>query len=230
MTSGYARQRGSRSLSEWWHSLPWNGVFWLCVVAMLAPAAFFAVQAESDRERLLGVRPEALAEVDSGQSARVVLILNGDEFVIERDARRARVRMIGIKSFDPVVNEREITAYGDASVHFLKQWILDKEIRLVFDTPKQDEHGRYLAYVYLGEIDINRRMVSEGIAMAYTEFEVAREREYLMAEIQPRQIGVGIWGGTKAQTRILGLRREWSNVRLERHGRSPVDPLLEDTP
>lgn len=225
-----ARRQRPRSVNEWWHGLPWNGIFWLWVVAMMGPAVFFGVKAELDLERLLGIQPEALARLESGDGATAVMILNGDEFVIEHDKLRARVRMLGIKSFDPVVNEREVTAYGDASVQFLKQWILNKEIRLFFDDPKQDEHGRYLAFVYLGDIDINQLMVAEGVAMAYTQYETAREREYLMAEIHPRQTGVGIWGGSKAVTRINGLRREWSNERVARNGQAPFDPLLDNTP
>lgn len=219
--------RRPQNLTQVWHGLPWNGLFWLIVLALLSSAAVLAAKAHSDLDTLIGVHAQDLAEIADGETALVVLILNGDELVVEKDGRRAKLRMLGIKSFDPVVNEREITAYGDASVRFLSQWVLDKEIRLEFDTPITDDHGRYLAYVYLGDIEINRRMIAEGVSMAYTEFATARERDYLMAELQPRKTRIGIWGGRKAFARILGLRREWSNAR-EARGQSPVDPLLEE--
>lgn len=216
-----------QNFTQMWHGLPWNGLFWLIVLALLGAAAVLAAKANSDLGALIGVHARDLAEIADGEKARVVLILNGDELVVEKDNRRAKVRMLGIKSFDPVVNEREITAYGDASVRFLSQWILDKEVALKFDEPVKDEHGRYLAYVYLDDIEINRRMIAEGVSMAYTQFATARERDYLMAELQPRKTRVGIWGGRKASARILGLRRQWYNSR-EARGEPPVDPLLEE--
>jgi endonuclease YncB( thermonuclease family) len=162
----------------------------------------------------------------SGDSVEVRLILNGDEFVVEHDRLRAKVRMIGIKAFDPVVSEREITAFGDGAVSFLQQWILNKTVQLEFDEPKQDEQGCYLGYVFLDGIDINQRMVAEGIAMVYTEFSTTHEQDYLMAEIPARRARKGIWGGSKARARVMGLRREWSRLRVLQNGEPPVDPLL----
>src|SRR5207249_4905100 len=112
--------------------------------------------------------------------------------------RRSRLRMLAIHSFDPVVNEREITAYGEASVRFLEQWVLNKEVGVYFDKTPKDVRGRYLGYVHLDDIDINKRMVEEGIAMAYTEFATNREQSYLIAEQAARANSRGIWGGRKA--------------------------------
>ncbi len=170
----------------------------------------------------------AEAIIETGDTVKVVLVLNGDELVVEKGDNRARVRMLGIHSFDPVVNEREITAFGDASVRFLRHWILNHNVRMVFDAPIQDSHGRYLAYIFSGDMDINRRMVSEGLSMVYTEFPTQKERDYLNAEMTPRAKGVGLWGGHKARTRIIGLRRGWSKKRRLRDGVHNLDPLLEE--
>jgi len=224
-----APRRRTKTFEQFWHGLPWNGLFWAMVLTLSGMAAFFAVQSERELEALIGVRIAETAEIAPGEPVTAVLILNGDEFVVEKGTARAKVRMIGIKSFDPVVNEREITAYGDASVRFLQTWIINKQITLQYDEPVKDAQGRYLAYVYLGDIDVNRRMIAEGVSMVYTEYETAREREYLMAELEPRATAVGIWGGRKSRERILGLRREWANARAERSGQVPLDPLLEET-
>ena len=53
---------------------------------------------------------------------------------------------------------------------------------MVFDTPIKDVHGRYLAYLELEGVDLGKRMVEEGVSMVYTEYDFAREGDYLTAE------------------------------------------------
>jgi endonuclease YncB( thermonuclease family) len=217
------------ALSSWWHGLPWNGLFWLTVLLLLGSGSFFTVSAHLERESRIGVEAEAMAEVIDGGRAKVALILNGDEIVIEdAEKRRARLRMLGIHAFDPVVNEREITAFGEAALRFLEQWVLNKEVTIFFDKVPKDSRGRYLGYVHLDDVDINRRMVEEGVAMVYTEFATAREQAYLITEQGARRAGRGLWGGKKARARIAGLRAGWQSARTARDGSPPIDPLLEE--
>jgi micrococcal nuclease len=222
----YTRRRRRRSFSQLWHGLPWNGLFWLMCGTLFAAGAAFAVRAEQQIDLLVGVHAGEEAHIAAGDLVTAVFILNGDELVVEKNGARAKVRLLGIKSFDPVVNEREITAYGDASVRFLTQWLLNKKVHFEFDAPIKDDKGRYLAYVYLDDIEINRRMVADGVSMVYTEYETAREREYFAAELSARHTGIGVWGGRKSRLRIEGLRREWANGREARNGEVPMDPLL----
>jgi endonuclease YncB( thermonuclease family) len=212
-----------------WHAMPWNALYWLVVFFVGGLATAFAVRAELDQRELLGIVPDKIAEVAPGDRVRVVLVLNGDEILIEHNGRRARLRMLGIRSFDPVVSEREITAFGDASVQFLKEWILNKEVEPLFDVPIMDAHNRYLAYISLNGVDINKRMVEEGISMVYTEFKTTREQEYLAAELNARTSRRGIWGGSKAHRRIDDWRRDWAGRRVQRHEEAPADPLLTST-
>jgi endonuclease YncB( thermonuclease family) len=199
-------------------------MFWISVATLFGLATAFALSAERDQRRRLGVT-EQIPYFEEGESVEVVLVLNGDEIVVEKNQSRARVRMLGIHSFDPVVNEREITAFGDASVRFLEEWILNKRVQLHFDVPVKDVRGRYLAFVHLDDIDINRRMVEEGVAMVYTEFHTTREQAFLVAEGPPRRSRRGIWGGKKARARIVSLRRVWADKRRG-SGKAPADPLL----
>jgi endonuclease YncB( thermonuclease family) len=217
-----------RSFAEWWHGLPWNGLFWLLTLSQLGFAAFFATQAELDLAAVIGVADDAPLAIQSGDLVRVELVLNGDEVVIERDARRARLRMIGIRSFDPVVNEREITAFGNASVNFLEQWVLHQEVTVMLGGTQRDVHGRYLGVLVRGDVDVNRRMVEEGISMVYTEYATDMESVYLSTEIAARSARRGIWGVKKATARILGLRQQWSSLRQQRTGHAPIDPMLMD--
>jgi endonuclease YncB( thermonuclease family) len=208
------------------HRLHWNALFWTLTLGLVGAGTFFSVNVELRRAEQV---VEEAAVIHDGDVVEVVMILNGDEIMVEKDGKRARVRMLGIHSFDPVVNERQITAFGHASVNFLNSQILNEQVKLVFGAPIKDQRGRYLAYVHKGGTDINYLMVEEGIAMVYTEYQTDREAIYLSIELQAVRRGRGIWGGNKSAARIHALRHEWANARLNRTGHPPPDYLLEDS-
>jgi endonuclease YncB( thermonuclease family) len=212
-----------------WQHLPWTGLYWLSIAGLLGAAVSFGVLLELRDFRLRHTELADL-EIKDGDMIKVAVILNGDEVLVEKNGRRADVRMLGIHAFDPVVNEFEITAFGRASVGFLERWALNKEVTIVFDHPIKDSHGRYLGYLERDGVDLNQRMVEEGIAMAYTEYDFAREASYLSTELLARQAARGIWGSPKTKTRTLALRKNWAGARFERTGMASLDPLLAVKP
>lgn len=220
------RQLVHNPLSRLQHQMPWNVLFWALTGALAVAGTFFAVSVELRRAEL-AVEEDAV--INDGDVVNVVMILNGDEIMVEKGGRRARLRMLGIHSFDPVVNERQITAFGHASVNFLNSQILNQQVTVTFGDPVKDQRGRYLAYVDKGGTDINYLMVEEGIAMVYTEYKTDREAIYLSVELQAVRRGRGIWGGSKSAARIRALRHEWASARQNRTGRPPPDYLLEES-
>lgn len=218
-------QRKSQApLIPLWHRIPWNALFWVTVFGVVGSTLFFAVQVEMARRHVL---VDNIADVKNGDVVKVVLVLNGDEVVIEKNRERARLRMLAIRSFDPVVNEFEITSFGRASVNFLDKWLLNQKATVHFDKTIRDVKGRYLGYLEKDGVDINQRMVEEGISMVYTEFPTARENNYLSIEQLARDARRGIWGGTKSVQRITALRLQWAGARQTRDGQAPPDPLIE---
>jgi endonuclease YncB( thermonuclease family) len=206
-----------------WHRVPWNAAFWLLSLGLFALSAYFVVSVEM-RRRASHV-PEQAAKIKNGETVRVVRIVKGDEIAVEKGLATARVRMLGIHSFDPVVNEFEITAFGRAAVGFLEQWTLNRPVRLHFDDPIQDVRGRYLAYIERDGLDLNRRMIEEGVTAVYTEYAFAREATYLTSEEMARSARRGVWGSKRAVQRIRALRKQWGAARLARTGQVPVDDL-----
>ena len=213
----------ARGFVALWHRVPWNSVFWLVSLSLLALSVFFAFSVEMRRRA--NYLPDETASIRNGEIVRVVRIVKGDEFAIEKGLHTARVRMLGILSFDPVVNEFEITGFGRAAVGFLEQWVLNRPVRIHFDDPIRDVHGRYLAYIERDGIDLNRRMIEEGVATVYTEYPFGRESSYLTSEEMARAAGRGVWGSKHAVQRIRALRKQWAASRLARTGQLPVDDL-----
>jgi endonuclease YncB( thermonuclease family) len=213
----------SQELVALWHRVPWNGVFWLFSLGLLAVSAYFAVSVEIRRN--VFHLPGLAAELEDGETVRVIRIVKGDEVAVEKGLTTVRVRMLGIHSFDPVVNEFEITAFGRAAVSFLEQWTLNQPVRIHFDDPIKDVRGRYLAYLERDGLDLNRRMIEEGVTSVYSEYGFAREATYLTSEEMAREAGRGVWGSKRAVQRIRALRKQWSAARLKRTGQAPVDDL-----
>lgn len=217
-----------RAATSFGHRLPWNGLFWCTLVGLLGGALGMGWLGERDFRARLGTDGSSpRAKLQTGDTVKVALVLNGDELVVVHQNARARVRMLGIKAFDPVVSEREITAFGAAAVGFLEKWLLGQSAEVHFGTPVQDASGRYLAWISRDGIDINRRMVEEGVAAVYTEYPVAREATYLGAEILARRAQRGVWGGKKARSRLFALRKKWLASRALAKRGMFVDPWLE---
>ena len=55
-----------------------------------------------------------------------------------------------------------------------------------------DRYGRIVGRCLLGDIDINKWLVSQGLALAYRHYSM----EYVAAEDEARAAGRGMWAGT----------------------------------
>jgi micrococcal nuclease len=203
--------------------LPWNALFWITTPGLTGLGAWLSTEVEVKRELTHGV--DKAADIQDGDLVDVVVVLNGDELLVTKDGNRAKIRLIGVRAFDAVINEFELTAFGRASVGFLEHWVSGHEVKVRFDSTPKDVHGRYLVYMERDGIDINRRMIEEGVAMVYTEYPFTREAAYLSSEQLARESNRGIWGGPRAVARINGLRHDWRRSRTTRTSQPFADPL-----
>ncbi len=95
--------------------------------------------------------------LDDSQTGVVERVIDGDTIVINGTS----VRMLGINT--PERGER----YYSEAKDFLNTLVLNKTVSLKFGKDKLDKYGRTLAYVFLGNAPINRRMIEEGFANYY---------------------------------------------------------------
>jgi len=171
--------------------------------------------------------PATLAE---GDVVKVERLVKGDEVVVTKDEREARVRQLGIYVFSAVVSDPQVRALSAGGTSALEELVRGKTVKLAFDRTVQDEAGRYLAYLELDGTDVGRRMVEEGWAVVYTEYPFAREGAYLAAETMARAKGRSLWGLKPASDLVRGLRRQWLETRRARGGAAPADALMAETP
>ncbi|MCK4552618.1 thermonuclease family protein [Candidatus Pacearchaeota archaeon] len=94
---------------------------------------------------------------DEGEVVIVEKVIDGDTIV----AGKVSVRLLGINS-----PERKEQYYEEAR-EFLEDAVLNKTVILKFGKEKQDKYNRTLAYVFVGNKNLNLEMVKNGFANFY---------------------------------------------------------------
>ncbi len=129
-------------------------------------------------------------------SCTVTRVIDGDTFhcIPEKPPSSAKVhkdntisvRMRGIDA------PEKRQAFGEEARLSLKELIGGKIVKL--DVKDIDRYGRVVAYVWLGNININLEQVKRGMAWAYTEYlDRPYASEFYEAEKQARKQKLGLW-------------------------------------
>jgi micrococcal nuclease len=122
-----------------------------------------------------------------GEETKVIRIIDGDTF---ETVSGEKVRMIGINA--PEISD----IFGLEAKEHLENLIENKYITLIGDQLSNDKdmYQRLLRYVYLNEVDINKKMIDEGFAFAYLKYKFSKSAEYELAQLQSKENLLGIWG------------------------------------
>jgi len=96
--------------------------------------------------------------LEQDKEVYVERIIDGDTIVV---SAIGSVRMLGINT-----PERGEEYYEEAKI-FLENLILNQTVRLEFGRDKTDKYKRTLAYVFLGNKNINKQLVENGFANIY---------------------------------------------------------------
>jgi len=118
--------------------------------------------------------------------AKVIRVIDGDTFVIETGEH---VRVVGINA--PEMS----TIYGGPAKEHLLALIDGKMVDLEPDhiSKNKDVYGRLLRYVYLDGVDIDKKMVTDGYAIAFLKYPFDKEDEYSREETKAKAASLGIW-------------------------------------
>mgnify|MGYP002622540439 CR=1 FL=1 len=139
--------------------------------------------------------PPTTTEV-SGDSvrARVQRVVDGDTLLL---VGGERVRLIGIDTPESVKPDTPPEPFGREASAFTKKLAEGQEVRLEFDRHREDQYGRTLAFVYIGELLLNEEIVRQGYSRAETRFHFRSDfqKRFLAAEREARDARRGIWSG-----------------------------------
>jgi len=120
-------------------------------------------------------------------------VIDGDTLLLENFAR---VRLIGADTPETVHPDHPVQPWGPEASQFTKQLVAGRAVRIELDTrDRVDVHGRFLAYVYVGDRMLNEELIRAGLARARTEFPYADryKKRFLAAQREAQQAGRGQW-------------------------------------
>lgn len=125
-----------------------------------------------------------------GTTTKVTRIIDGDTFEVESGEK---VRMIGINT--PEISD----IFGQEAKRHLSDLIENKIVELQTDniSKDRDQYNRLLRYVFMDDVDINKKMISDGFAFAFLKYHFSKSKEYKNTQIQARETNNGIWGNSK---------------------------------
>lgn len=123
---------------------------------------------------------------------KAVKVADGDTFTLLVDgSAQYRVRLVEIDA--PESNQ----PYGQQSKQILLGLIAQKTVQV--NVSGTDRYGRILGRVYVGEIDVNREMVSRGAAWVYVRY--MKDQSLLVDEAAAKKSNKGIWA-LPAESRV----------------------------
>lgn len=156
------------------------------------------------RNQLLDSAPAA--EVPSplpdawSATGTVIRVVDGDTIVVDVNGLWETVRLIGIDTPEIVDPRKPIQPFAQDASDFAKRDLDGRKVTLVADPGNahighRDRYGRVLAYVWLGDVLFNERIIREGFAHAYTKYPFRQDYmdRFRQAEMEAREAARGLW-------------------------------------
>lgn len=121
-------------------------------------------------------------------------VFDGDTIAL---SDRTVVRLIGVDA--PEVNSPYTSEepFGPQSKAHLSSLVLHRKVSVTVGEPARDRYGRTLAYVYVGDVLVNGRIIRDGWARAYRQFPHPWRDLFIAYEREARSKGLGIWKGKR---------------------------------
>jgi micrococcal nuclease len=150
---------------------------------------------EQDVPRTTSQSPATTQSTEPARLFHVKRVVDGDTLLLDSGER---VRLIGIDTPESVKPDTPPEPYGHEASEFTKGLAEGRDVRLEFDTHREDQYGRTLAYVYLGDLLLNEEIVRQGFSRAETRFHFRSDfqKRFLTAEAEAREAHRGIWSDT----------------------------------
>ncbi len=149
-------------------------------------------------------------------------VADGDTVQLEIDGQRQWVRLIGI---DAPETGAEGNCFAEEATELARQLLSGAAVRLVADASQgeRDRYGRLLAYLETEEGDFGLMMLQRGAAREYTYDQPYQRRDqYLTAQAEARQAGLGLWAGDGCARQLSALPADPASGQPE-EGVPPLD-------
>lgn len=144
--------------------------------------------------KFLGMEVNETENINNGEY-QVTRVVDGDTIEINYNGTEEKVRLIGIDTPESVhPDEEKNSKYGEQASEYTKQLLEGKTVKLEFDVEERDSYGRLLAYVYVDDIMVNKKLLEEGLAQIATyPPNVKYVDEFTKIQEEARENKKGFW-------------------------------------
>jgi len=139
---------------------------------MLKPKAIFLLSC-------LLLLPSLLYACDG----KVVSVTDGDTIKVLKDGKQVKIRLAAIDC------PEKGQPYGNAAKKFTANMVAGKVVKIwPTDT---DRYGRIVAFIFVGNKNLNKELLSAGLAWHYKKY--SRDPELAKLEFDARSKKIGLW-------------------------------------
>ena len=117
------------------------------------------------------------------RDGKVVSVTDGDTIKVLRDGKQVKIRLAAIDC------PEKGQPYGQAAKKFTANLVAGKVVK-VWPTDT-DRYGRTVAFVFVGDKNLNKELLSAGLAWHYKKY--SRDPELAKLEFEARSKKVGLW-------------------------------------
>ncbi len=152
----------------------------------------------------------AASEID-GRQCLVSDVVDGD--TLDLDAGQLgtiRIRLIGVDTPETKNPKTPVMYFGPQASDYTKRLCMDKQVRVETDSiaGSKDRYGRTLAYIWIGDILLNEKLIADGFGYADVRFKHTRYNQFLAAQQEAIGAKRGLWKGVTRSQFPLWLQRE----------------------
>ena len=122
----------------------------------------------------------------SNPSAAILVI--GDEILSGR-TRDSNLHYLSCELTKIGIDLQEARLVQDKAAEIVGEWTYTKEVRCVGN--QKDQYGTLMANCFVSGYNLNARIVSEGLGLAYRKY----SEQYIPEEDQARKARKGLWEG-----------------------------------
>lgn len=191
----------------------YNIFYWSMIIILFSLSFFFTYRIISFKLSL--TLASGSLSVKSGTEVEFVKAIDGDEIAVKTENQNFIVRILGIKSFDPTVNDPYVAGITQQGLSFLIKQFAGKKLTLRFIEFKLDDKNRLLSYIECGGKDIGLEMIKNGMALVYIRYPFERMAFYLVEEKKARVAKKGLWGNKVTTERAKKLKIIWEQERSD---------------
>ncbi len=121
-------------------------------------------------------------------------VIDGDTLLLRG---RGRVRLQGINCPEIAHDGEPGEPLGPAATTFAQEFVRDahRRLRIEADGEPADHYGRWLAFVYDGERQLNEELVRAGLARAMLRYDYSQRMKDRLgrAQLEAQRAGRGLW-------------------------------------